>query len=204
MLKADELLNRLAESADIERYDRYDQKIHYYVREEYNCVDYNDIIWPCDMLVNKDEKVDYMCSLLKTIVEEDSTRKDDDNYKNGNKEVDIFHTEAFKTYRVFKHWALDEYKDEYIQKYYSFNPNLTIGINELKGSKGYTLGIFIYANIVSGLAFSRRMGGNDNLVELSNKSDEVLEKKLANNVNKYIYDKLEMIEKVAKNKEKVK
>ncbi len=136
--KADELIRYAGEITGVERNTRWFERSTYF---DSDYIKYNDIVWVNDLIIRDDIKIhaDYLCSLLKSMVEEDYTKKQckDDEY--GSYETNGF-LSMLKLQQWFYNYPLENVKGK------KYDSSLAINVKDkrLKGSEGYMLDKFIY------------------------------------------------------------
>ena len=138
MLKADELIKYAGEITGVERNTRWFER-NEYLDSDY--IKYNDIIWVNDLIIRDDIKThaDYLCSLLKSMVEEDYTKKQCKDDISGS-----FETNGFLSMLKLQQWFYNYPLENVEGKKYDSSLAINVKDKRLKGSEGYMLDKFIY------------------------------------------------------------
>jgi len=197
MLKADELLGKAGYSLMVEYGIRYSDdwkeisKIKY---EKGKAIKYDDVFWVNDLIIRDDIRIhaDYLCKLLKSIVEEDCTWEDVNT-----KSLSITRkTKGMNSLYKLSTWFYDYSYEElsssewWLSCYYDTSLAINVNDKRLKGSEGYVLDKFIYTAISYGL------GTMDYRADCFDKSDDTFSYTCAMNIenNKYLSNKIDEIE----------
>ena len=186
--KADELIKYAGEITGIEYRTRYYNKNFYDIS---NYIRYDSIFWVNDLIIRDDIRVhaDYLCKLLKSMVEEDYTEKQCKKDESGS-----YDTNGFLSMLKLQKWFYDYPQDSFAMEY-RYDTSLVINVNDdrLKGSEGYVLDKFIYSG--AGLMIDGR--GKDLYVrDDSNKAKyKRFGLDMAYNENNYLVEIIEKIEK---------
>lgn len=194
MLKADELLEKTGHILGKEYRTKYYNRNFY---EETDYIKYDSVFWVNDLIIKDDIRThaDYLCSLLKSMIEEDYTEKQCEKDECGSYNTNGF-LSMLKLQKWFYNYPLDEFATEY-----RYDTSLAINVNDkrLKGSEGYALDKYIYN------AASRMIDRRGYDLYVSEDSDKIkysnFKLDMAYNENNYLVEK---IEEMTKNQKTIK
>ena len=187
--KADEMLESAGHILGKEYCTKYYDK-NFYKESDY--IKYDSVFWVNDLIIRDDIKIhaDYLCKLLKSMVEEDYTKKqcEKDEYGSTN-------TNGFLSMLKLQKWFYDYPQDGFAMEY-RYDTSLAINVNDgrLKGSEGYVLDKYIYN---AARSMIDRRGYNLYTTKESNKNKyNNFGLDMQENENKYLSNKIKQIKQV--------